>query len=393
MATIKLAPRNICTACGACAYVCSKSCIKMAKDPCGALYPVIDNGSCIGCKRCVKACPVLSPVNKNTHLQTFASWNLTKEDRKKAASGGIATALYKLALKEGWYVVGASMNKDFLVSLQVTNEEKDLVDFRNSKYVFSEPYYTYGRIKQVLDNKGTVLIVALPCQIAAFKKVFAQYENLYYIDLICHGIISSCFFQQHINNPKINKGENINKVFFRDPKYHTYTFTFTLYNENEKCVYMEEGVGKDLYQNAYHDAIAYRENCYHCQFASENRVSDLTLGDYYGLGVEVKFNFPKQKVSCVLVNSSKGKKLLDNLILSKMIEAIERPNQEVVAGNRMLCKPCVKSRKRKYFEHYISRSNGDFNIAMSAVMRRYYKWELLNNFILCVKRFLRHCVR
>lgn len=274
-------------------------------------------------------------------------------------------------------------------SFKVTNDKQYLTQFRNSKYVFSEPYFSYKEIEELLRKGHTVVIIALPCQIAAYRKIYNKFKNVYYIDLICHGVISASFLQQHVYNIELKSREKIQKIYFRDPLYNTDTFTFTLYNESGKCVYSKNVLENDFYQEAYHDGIAYRENCYHCNFASTKRISDITLGDYYGLGKETPFNFSHKKVSCLLVNTSRGKDLLGKLIESNMIKAIERPREEPINGNRMLRQPCLKSRKRKYFEYYIVKFNGDFNSAISAVIKRYSKWKKMNEFILCLKRSIK----
>lgn len=57
--------------------------------------------------------------------------------------------------------------------------------------------------------------------------------------------------------------------------------------------------------------ISYRENCYHCQFARQHRISDITISDYKGLGKYAPSNIiDNRQVSCILVNTDKGKTLL-----------------------------------------------------------------------------------
>jgi hypothetical protein len=60
--------------------------------------------------------------------------------------------------------------------------------------------------------------------------------------------------------------------------------------------------------------ISYRENCYHCIFAQKQRISDLTLSDYKGLGRMAPCDFNNLKVSSVLVNTEKGDEFLNELI-------------------------------------------------------------------------------
>lgn len=386
---IELASFDQCTGCGACAYVCPKSCIEMINNAYGVIYPVIDKDRCIECGKCMRSCPAISPLQQYTHKQSYAAWNKNEEDRSNSASGGIATAIYNYALDNGWYIVGASMDENFVVSLQVTNKNESLGQFQNSKYVFSNPYSSYREIEVLLKKGYTIVIVALPCQIAAYKKIFIEYDNVYYIDLICHGVIPSMYLQKYIEKVENNNKVKARKMYFRDPAYCTDTYTFTLYNQEGHCFYKKKVIEDSLYQKAYHDSIAYRENCYHCFYANPKRISDITLGDYYGLGEKSYFDFSKKKVSCLLVNTEKGEKLLEKLIEVNLIMAIKRPFLEPIDGNRMLKTPCVKSRKRRYFEYYIVKFNGDFNLAMSAVIERYSKWEKIQNFILYLKRMIK----
>lgn len=393
MNKIQLASLDLCTGCGACAHVCPKSCIVMKEDISGAKYPVIDRCSCIECGRCMKSCPVLSPLSVSPYRKSFASWSAIQDDRHHAASGGIASALYRYAIKKGWFIVGASMNDDFSVSLNVTDDIESLSSFRNSKYVFSEPYSSFKCVSELLKQGHTIVVVGLPCQIAAYRKLFTKYDKIYYVDLICHGIMPSSYLQQHVHAIEDVKKQKAKRLYFRDPAFYTYTYTFTLYNQDNQCMYAKKVREDDLYQEAYHDGIAYRENCYHCPYASENRVSDITLGDYYGLGKEVPFEFALEKVSCVLTNSDKGDFLISQLIDEGYIEAYERPRNEPLLGNKMLSYPCIKTRKRKYFEYYIQKYKGDFNAAISAVVKRYAKWKLLNESVLFIKRTLKRFLR
>ena len=64
-------------------------------------------------------------------------------------------------------------------------------------------------------------------------------------------------------------------------------------------------------------SYTYRENCYSCPFASEERVGDLTVGDFWGFHEEypsydVKQGLSNGKgISCLLVNTDKGNNVLE----------------------------------------------------------------------------------
>lgn len=86
--------------------------------------------------------------------------------------------------------------------------------------------------------------------------------------------------------------------------------------------------------------ISYRENCYHCQFARQHRISDITISDYKGLGKYAPSNIiDNRQVSCILVNTDKGKNFIDNLLKKGNIVAEERPVKEPIEGDRQLQHP------------------------------------------------------
>lgn len=47
-----------CCGCTACYAICTKSAIIMKPDKEGFLYPEIDESKCIGCKLCLRVCPM-----------------------------------------------------------------------------------------------------------------------------------------------------------------------------------------------------------------------------------------------------------------------------------------------------------------------------------------------
>ena len=48
--------KSSCCGCGACYAVCPVGAIEMKADEEGFLYPVIDAGKCVRCRKCVQAC-------------------------------------------------------------------------------------------------------------------------------------------------------------------------------------------------------------------------------------------------------------------------------------------------------------------------------------------------
>ena len=62
---IKLASRDQCTGCTACANICPNQCIQMKKDGAGFDFPeIIKKSECVECGACVRICPIIMKKEK-----------------------------------------------------------------------------------------------------------------------------------------------------------------------------------------------------------------------------------------------------------------------------------------------------------------------------------------
>lgn len=385
----QLAAKENCTACGACAYACPKQCITMKEDALGLVYPVIDMVNCILCKRCQKVCPVLTPPEYRKPSNAYAAWSSDEEERRTSASGGIAAEIYKYSLQNGYFIVGAVQNEDFSVNLQLSDQKEDIKKFKNSKYVFSSAYSVFPQIKEALKQGHKITVIALPCQIAALRKLFNDNKNLLLIDVVCHGTTPYDYLIQHIHSLENEYGQKAVRMSFRDPETYTYTFTFTLYNA-EGQRFCERTIHEgDAYQVGYHSKITYRENCYHCHFAKSQRMGDLTIADYHGLGLCAPCSFTNNNVSLILSNTDKGAFLIKKLKEQKKIIVYERPLEEPIKGEIQLRHPSTKTADRIDFEKLY---NGDFTQTMAIVLRKRQKRERIRIILRVIKRGLKKII-
>lgn len=353
-----LAIQKNCTGCKACAYVCPKNCISFQNDKTyNIAYPIIDENKCINCGKCRRICPEINSIEGSSPYAAYAAWSCNQEERRTSASGGIAAEIYKYAIQKGYSIVGAAFGKDFEVNLELANDMIDIQKFKNSKYVFSSTSDVFQRIAQKLKYDGKIVVIALPCQIAAIKKIFHKdLENFLFVDLVCHGTMPYIYLKQYIRHMENLYHKKVGHFTFRDPAKGTENFILSLYDKDDICFYSSSSL-KDPYQFAYHRMVAYRENCYHCRYANSQRISDITLSDYKGLGVCSPCNFSEKKVSCILVNTIKGRKYINELIGNKLIVAEKRPIEEPIKGDSHLRNPSTKSFSRRLWE---KKYNGDF---------------------------------
>lgn len=95
----------------------------------------------------------------------------------------------------------------------------------------------------------------------------------------------------------------------------------------------------------------YRENCYHCKYASENRPGDITIGDFWGIERQHpdyigKNGWDESKgISSIIVNTDKGKSLLNKC--ENVLELKNSTFYDIAIGNAQLNKPCMEPVERK----------------------------------------------
>lgn len=371
MSTIQLAAHDTCTGCGACAFKCPKHCIEMRENEIGMVLPVIETSECIECHSCEKVCPILNMVDSYKPTIAYAAWSNDEEERLTSASGGIAIEMYKHAVGNGFAVVGASQNEDFTVTHKITTKLGELKQFKNSKYVFSNAYEAFPKIKALLHDGKKVIFIGLPCQVAALRNLFRGNENLLLVEVVCHGTTPFSYLRQHIDILSKRSSRKASRMSFRDPEAYTYTYTFTLYDENGECFYSKRTKDGDTYQFGYHRGVTYRENCYHCRFAKPERNADVTIADYHGLGLCAPCKYDDKNVSLILINTDKGDTFIRQLIDDKRIHAEQRPLEEPFKGEAQLRHPSVKNKYRMMFEKRIASCNGDFEKAIRYPQRRY----------------------
>ena len=207
---VNLCDAEHCTQCFACATICPKGCISMAETQEGVRYPVIDRSRCVACGLCMKACHQLSfRLPGDVSSVVYASWAIKQETRTKSSSGGVFSVLAEHVLRKGGVVYGVAYG-DFLKVKHIRIEqESNLQQLRGSKYVQSDLSGVYKSVREDLQKGIDVLFSGTPCQIAGLRTFLRQeYENLYCIDLICHGVPPQKLFDSYLQHIGIKAGRD-----------------------------------------------------------------------------------------------------------------------------------------------------------------------------------------
>lgn len=339
-----ICPEDLCTGCKACLNICPSQAIDIINNKYEIPEAKINEEKCTKCNLCIKVCPVNNPPPFNQPRKCYASWNKDESLQSECASGGVASTISDYIVNNNGYVCGAVFDRSNVLKHICTNDKQKIKLMRKSKYVQSDIQLSFREIKSLLNSNVDVAFIGTPCQVAGLKNFLKKdYYNLYSIDIICHGTPPITYFNEWIERIIPNVETPI-EVSFRgktDKSLKIIKDNKVIYNNN--C-------HKDAYFYSFLNGLISRENCYKCSYTKEDRVSDMTLGDFWGINRETMINSFKGKISVVLTNTEKGEKLFQNISTNLTFE--QREIKEAVDGNGQLRRPSIIHNKRSEFLNY-----------------------------------------
>ena len=328
---INIKNKKDCCGCGACVNICPKDAISMKEDEAGFIFPAVDKALCIHCGRCVNVC-VFNEKSRGAadgEPEVFAAVYRDKAVLEESSSGGIFTPLARAVLDKGGAVFGAAWTDDLGLEHICAETEYDLKKLRGSKYVQSDTKDTYRQVRRILKEGRPVCYCGTPCQIAGLKAFLGKDdENLLTVDIICHGVPSVRMLRDDLKAVAGDRYPQISDIHFRD-KRRGWTVKGSLITGDKRIKY---DPGTSPYYFYFLKGEIYRESCYSCRFPSESRQGDITLGDYWGIRGELISRLgdidPDKGISCVLVNTPKGKKWFDAVASSLSLAPSSRASAE-----------------------------------------------------------------
>lgn len=198
---------------------------------------------------------------------------------------------------------------------QRARTEQERRKFCGSKYIESDMTSVYKNIEDDLLADCTVLFTGTPCQVFAVnhycKRKGLPLDNLYLVDIICHGVPNISIWKSYKKWLEEKEKSKLVDFQFRYKGSRWKQYPVRAVFENGKVLVNTHR--SRLYTTLFFTALPLREACYHCKFASLERPSDLSIGDFWGIE-NVMPNFPKDGgVSEILVNTEKGESLIQSL--------------------------------------------------------------------------------
>lgn len=300
-----------CSGCGACYSVCPAQAILMKTDEMGFFYPEISKEKCIKCGLCQKVCKTKRTYKYTVEQRFFGVKLVNEKERARSRSGGLFYALSSEILSKGGSVYGAGYDGEFLVEHKRVITRKECKKLQGVKYVQSPSWKIYQYVAKDLEHGMKVLFSGTPCQVNGLIGFLEQrkinMDLLFTCDNVCHGVPSPLIWKEYLEYLKKKRGKKIKKVDFRNKEFG--------WNSHVESIWYEDGSvdHNDYFARLFWKNLMLRPSCYLCPYASLHRVSDITMGDFWGIDKTDSEFADTKGVSLCIVNSQKGLELLESV--------------------------------------------------------------------------------
>lgn len=341
-ATPRLAPKEHCTGCSACASGCPRAAIRMVPDREGFLYPEITD-ACVFCGHCAHICPALKNRELRPDPTAFAVWNEDDALREQSTCGGAFAAIASFVLESGGVVFGAAMDGDMRVVHTSVQSKSELPRLMGTKLVQSDMGECFQQVRYYLDRGRFVFFTGTPCQVEGLYRYLGESPDLLLTaDTLCSGVPSPGVWSKMVDAMHYIKQRPVKAIqFCKKTSGNDFRFVVDFEGGGQyDAPLLKSDYGRGLFRGLF-----LRPSCYHCTCRGTNRVADLSMGSFQSLPADFEPEQKKRGVSLLLINTVKGAHILDLVPLHRQKRSLE----EAIAGNPALSGTSNPPRERAAF--------------------------------------------
>lgn len=338
-----------CTGCSACLNICTHGAISMVTGVNGHLFPQMDPEKCVSCNLCVKSCPNNTLSDFHAPISSYIATAVDGKEAFTSTSAGIASVFSRQIIENGGVVYGScGLDCQHVCHMRVANPT-EIYKIKGSKYVQSAIEDVFSQIKIDLNKGINVLFIGTPCQVAGlYGFLHKKFDNLFTIDLICHGVPSQKILVDALHDYLPNEDLTKIEVSFRK-------------KENGRSLYglfVNKEDGSEVYRSLFPNneyilgflyGLYYRESCYQCHYSRPERVSDITIGDYWDKEKRISLPNSDMGLSMLIVNTLKGMKLLNEC--NTLINTMAGNYHDFVRRNGQLHHPI---KKNNFYDSFVA---------------------------------------
>ena len=251
-------------------------------------------------------------------MEVFAFKNNYFELKNSSSGGAFIACCKSFEKKYGPKNVafcGAELRSDMTVVHDIVYSAKDCSRFQGSKYVRSNTDNIYLKISELLLEGKAVLFSGTPCQVAALKAAIAHKkistEKLFTIDIICHGTPDVRIWNAYKAWIEEKAGGKLIAYSFRyKPKGW---YGYPAYAEFDNGIKMIDTKETSVYSKLHLRGFSITAGCFKCPYSNMKRISDVTIGDFWGIEQEQISIDDRDGVSLIIVNTRQGTDIVKGL--------------------------------------------------------------------------------
>lgn len=333
---------------------CPVGAIQMRSDAEGFLYPEIDEQKCTKCGLCQRICHI-NQKQKLCQEKTKAYAVICKKDeiRKESSSGGMFSVLAEYVLRQEGVVFGAAFGEHFEVEHTCIEKIEELYKFRGSKYVQSKTANCYRQAEKYLMQGRLVLFTGTACQIAGLHSCLGKaYDNLYCVDIVCHGVPSPLAWQQYVTYREKVAGAPMVEFAFRDKSQKwdpPGVRAFYANGEKYQAKLVEDPFTQDfLRENSL------RPSCSNCKYKTVARQADFTLADFWGIDHILPAMNDNKGTSLVFLHNERAERIFSELKAQLKYSVVKE--EEAVKYNPSMIHSWPAGPKRAAYFEAVERS-------------------------------------
>lgn len=235
-----------------------------------------------------------------------------REALMKSSSGGAFTAISDVFLNRGDAIACSIYNYEdhaAVFRLITTKAERD--EARGSKYMQSKPGNIFAECADWLKanpNKN-LLFVGMGCQADGFRKYIEAVglrDRTFIADIICHGSPSPKLWREYIRSLEKKHHGMASALTFKD-KRNGWRNPTALVSINRREVSLKE------YIQVFYNQCALRPSCHTCRYATTERKTDMTIGDFWHIEKTIPDFYDPIGNSLFLIHTDRGLELFEAL--------------------------------------------------------------------------------
>lgn len=138
-----------------------------------------------------------------------------------------------------------------------------------------------------------------------------DYNNLYTIDVVCHGVPSNKVYKKFIENLERKKKNKVRNIRWRDK--------IKGWGPNRITIFFEDGEKntttsrQNRFQTGFLNNLYLRNSCYQCRYARLPRISDISLADFWGYDGKLLDENKNKGISAVIISTKKGQDIFNEI--------------------------------------------------------------------------------